>query len=129
MGKSNAQLIVVRHLSDGIYASDGGGKSVVFSRWGSGPRGLKNAITSHEYERGAAFRQFGNIGAGAGWIEAVPYGGNPGDGVRIDHPLFGLDDGLVTNVGGEPFSWWKERYETLQREHDAFVASEQEGAL
>lgn len=106
--KKNAELIVVRRLHNGIYASEGGGQAKVWSRHVSGPRGLRNAIESHGQERYWAQIGFGNIGSGAGWIEVVPPGGQPGDGISFDFPL---DDYYLPHppVGGAPMDWWQEQ--------------------
>lgn len=98
----NAELIVVRHLSDGIYKSCGGGTANVVSRHASGPRGLINAIRSHRDDCRTAAQRWGNIGCGSGWIEAVPAGGNPGDGIVL-HNYFHMDDVPVNASIG----WWK----------------------
>ena len=82
-----AELIVVRHLNSGIYKSSGGGQSRVISRHASGPRGLANAVKSHREDCRNAALGYGNIGCGSGWIEAVPKGGQPGDGVTLDFPF------------------------------------------
>jgi hypothetical protein len=118
-----AEIIVVRALHHGIYRSHGGGQSVVHSRHASGPRGLANAVSSHYHERHEADVCFGNIGKGAGWIEVVPQGGSPGDGMRLGHPTCGLDAEMLPTppVGGAPYSWWRERLLQQQREYHEFL--------
>ncbi len=111
----SAEIIVVRRLHNSIYKSEGGGKAVVFSRHAGGPRGLSNAITSHHRERNTAKVSFGSIGCGAGWVEVVPSGGEPGDGFRLDHPLFGLDADYIPKppIGGAPWEWWRQQRRAL----------------
>lgn len=89
---TEAEIIVLRRLHNGIYKSSGGGTTAVYSRHASGPRGLANAIMFHGQERASAFRYYGNIGAGAGWIEIVPKGGEPGTGIDLpSHVLWAYE--------------------------------------
>lgn len=105
-----AQIIVVRQLDGGIYASEGGGQAVVWTRHSGGPRAIRKAVRAHGQERREAREGYGNIGMGAGWIEVVPFGGEPGDGIDLADPIFGLSEEELPTppTGGAPLSWWKE---------------------
>lgn len=118
-----AEIIVVRALHPGIYSSHGGGKSVTHSRHAAGPRGLANAVKSHYQERHEACQYFGNIGMGAGWIEVVPEGGNPGDGMRLGHPTCGLDTDMLPKppAGGASYTWWRRQLEQQRAEYSDFL--------
>lgn len=98
-----AEILVIRHLSDGIYQSAGGGESRVVSRHVSGPRGFLNARRSHYEDCRTAPYYYGNIGQGSGWVEIVPKGGNPGDGVTLEYPL----DHYVGIPVGADLEWWQ----------------------
>jgi len=100
--KTSAELIVVRHLNPGIYKSQGGGESRVISRHASGPRGLSNAVKSHYEDNRTAVLGYGNIGCGSGWIEAVPKGGQPGEGVVLNFPF-----DFYSPPVGAGMEWWE----------------------
>jgi len=100
----SAEIIVVRHLNSGIYRSQGGGECRVLSRHVSGPRGYANALRSHREDCRTAALRYGNIGCGSGWIEVVPAGGNPGDGIVLEMPYSWYEPVPV----GAGLDWWRE---------------------
>jgi hypothetical protein len=62
-------ITIVTSLSDGIYASEGGGQNTVHYEWNTGPRNLLRAartLQSHAREMTAGF---GNAGHRASWLE------------------------------------------------------------
>lgn len=114
-----AEILVVRRLDNGIYRSEGGGQTSIYSRHDSSPRGLANAMRYHVRERDEAVSAYGNIGCGSGWVEVVPKGGKPGDGITfrdIAHvnPMWG--DDIDTPPIAATFEWWQGQQRSLSRD-------------
>lgn len=110
------QILVIRHLHGGIYRSQGGGQSVVYSRHVASRVGLQRALNAHAEERRTAREGFGTIGAGGGWLEIVPHNGDIGSGVR-----FGTWTAECLDVpAGADLDWWAR---AIQRETAAFDAA------
>ena len=107
------QILVIRHLHVGIYRSQGGGQSVVYSRHVASRVGLQRALNAHAEERRTARTGFGVIGAGGGWLEIVPHGGEIGSGTR-----FGASTAecLGTIPPDADLTWWTR---AVQRATDA----------
>ena len=119
-----AELLVIRHLDASIYKSSGGGQSTIYSRHASGPRGLTNALISHGKERGEASAHYGSIGAGAGWIEIMPKGGDIGSGLRVP----GDYQWAIQPAPQAPLEWWEgeitAHLQAMQMAHDEIERSE-----
>jgi hypothetical protein len=109
---SAAEILVVRELDKGIYASSGGGRPRVVSRHQSGPRGLTNAINALAENREDCVKSFGSIGAGAGWLEVVEAGGKPGTGIIL--PSF-IDWSDMEPPVSSDYQWWKKEQKIWQQ--------------
>lgn len=56
------------HLDSGIYASQGGGQTIVHYRWNAGPLNLLKAAAKMSEHRKHMVQCYGNIGCGRSWL-------------------------------------------------------------
>jgi hypothetical protein len=71
------KITIKTRLHNGIYASSGGGKTIIHYVYNVGPKNLLMAVKQLHEHRASMSRSYGNIGCGGSWIEI--------DGLRIDN--------------------------------------------